>query len=152
MSLRINIENGLKKTLKEKDKILISTLRLVVAAIKDKDIASRTADSKEGIKDEEIKMLLKKMIKQRNESIEIYKKNNRTDLLEVEEKEVSIISGFLPKQLSEEETLFICNKLIKSMGATSIKDMGKIMGVLKKDYSEVLDFTKAGSILRENLK
>ena len=152
MSLRINIENVLKKALKEKDKILISTLRLVVAAIKDKDIASRTADSKEGIKDEEIKMLLKKMIKQRNESIEIYKKNNRTDLLEVEEKEVSIISGFLPKQLSEEETLFICNKLIKSMGATSIKDMGKIMGVLKKDYSEVLDFTKAGSILRENLK
>ena len=152
MSLRINIENVLKKALKEKDKILISTLRLVVAAIKDKDIASRTADSKDDIKDEEIKVLLKKMIKQRNESIEIYKKNNRNDLLEIEEKEVSIITEFLPKQLSEEETLIICKKIIDTMGATSIKDMGRVMGALKKDYNEVLDFAKAGAILRKSLK
>ena len=100
MSLRSNIENKLQNALKEKDKILISTLRLILAAIKDKDISIRSKDNREGIKDNDIKQLFKKMIKQRNESIEIYKKNNRNDLLEIENKEVEIISGFLPKQLS----------------------------------------------------
>ena len=152
MSLRKNIEDKLQNALKEKNKILISTLRLVLAAIKDKDIATRSKDNKDGIKENDINQLLKKMIKQRNESIEIYKKNNRDDLLKIEEEEVRIISEFLPKQLSDEETLEICKKIIQSVGATNIKDMGKVMGALKKDYSEVLDFSKAGIILRENLK
>jgi|TARA_B110000438_G_scaffold247856_1_gene250220 uncharacterized protein YqeY len=152
MSLRKNIEDKLQNALKQKDKILSSTLRLILAAIKDKDIASRSKDNREGIKDEDIKQLLKKMIKQRNESIEIYKNNNRNDLLELEEKEVSIISEFLPKQLDEKETLDICKNTINSLGANSIKDMGKVMGALKKDYAEVLDFAKAGTILKEILK
>ena len=91
------------------------------------------------------------MIKQRDESIEIYKKNNRQDLLVVEQKEHEIISAFLPKQLGEEETKNICNEIIKKLNATSIKDMGKVMGVLKKDYSNTLDFSKAGSYLKEAL-
>jgi len=152
MSLRKNIEDKLQNGLKQKDKILSLTLRLILAAIKDKDIASRSKDNREDIKDEDIKQLLKKMIKQRNESIEIYKNNNRNDLLELEEKEVSIISEFLPKQLNEKETLNICKNTITSLGANSIKDMGKVMGALKKDYAEVLDFAKAGTILKEILK
>ena len=152
MSLRKNIEDKLQNALKQKDKILSSTLRLILAAIKDKDIASRSKDNREGIKDEDIKQLLKKMIKQRNESIEIYKNNNRNDLLELEEKEVSIISEFLPKQLDENETLNVCKNTITSLGANNIKDMGKVMGALKKDYAEVLDFAKAGTILKEILK
>ena len=152
MSVRKHIEDKLQKSLKVKDKILISTLRLILAAIKDKDIATRTKDNKDGVKDDDIKQLLKKMIKQRNESIEIYKKSNRNDLLEIEEKEVQIINEFLPKQLSDEEILKICDKTIKSLAATSIKDMGKIMGALKKDYSEVLDFAKAGNIIKDILK
>ena len=152
MSLRKNIEDKLQNALKQKDKVLSSTLRLILAAIKDKDIASRSKDNREGIKDDDIKQLLKKMIKQRSESIEIYKKNSRNDLLEIEEKEVEVISEFLPKQLSEEEIVSICKKTITSLGANSIKDMGKVMGALKKDYSEVLDFAKAGNILKEILK
>jgi uncharacterized protein YqeY len=91
------------------------------------------------------------MIKQRTESIDIYKKNNRQDLLEVEQKEYEILSSFLPQQLSEEETKNICNDLVKKLNATSIKDMGRVMGVLKKEYSDNLDFSKAGSYLKETL-
>ena len=152
MSIRKKIEANLKLAIKEKNRSNISTLRLIVAGIKDKDIAVRSKDNKEGIKDEDIKQLLKKMIKQRNESIEIYKKGNRNDLLDIEKKEVQIISEFLPKQLDEKETLDICKNTINSLGANSIKDMGKVMGALKKDYAEVLDFAKAGTILKEILK
>ncbi len=152
MSLRNNIENKLQNALREKDKILVSTLRLILAAIKDKDISIRSKDNKEGIKDNDIKQLFKKMIKQRNESIEIYKKNNRNDLLEIENKEVEIISGFLPKQLSEQEVTKVCKGMVQSLHASGIKDIGKVMGALKKDYSETMDFSKAGSILKEILK
>ena len=89
------------------------------------------------------------MIKQRNESIDIYKKNNRADLLAVEEKEVNILSSYLPKQLSDEETEDVCRKTINETNAQSIKDMGKVMGILKKNYSDNLDFSKAGAILKE---
>ena len=152
MSLRSNIENKLQNALKEKDKILISTLRLILAAIKDKDISIRSKNNKEGIKDNDIKQLFKKMIKQRNESIEIYKKNNRSDLLEIENREVEIISGFLPKQLSETEITKLCKQKVQSLNANGIKDIGKVMGALKKDYSEIIDFSKAGIILKEILK
>ena len=152
MSLRGNIENKLQNALKEKNKILISTLRLILAAIKDKDISIRSKDNREGIKDNDIKQLFKKMIKQRNESIEIYKKNNRSDLLEIENKEVEIISGFLPKQLSELEIAKLCKEKVQSLNANGIKDIGKVMGALKKNYSETIDFSKAGAILKEILK
>ena len=112
MSLRTEIETKLQNALKERNKLQISTLRLILAAIKDRDIATRTSDNKAGIKDEDIKQLLKKMIKQRNESIEIYKKNNRIDLLEIEKGEVEIISTFLPKQMNEAETIKICKETI----------------------------------------
>ena len=152
MSIRKKIEADLQLALKEKNKITISTLRLIIAGIKDKDIAFRSKDNKEGIKEDDIKQLLKKMIKQRNESIEIYKKGNRNDLLDIEKKEVQIISKFLPKQFSEEETNKICKDTINKVGATSVRDMGKVMGMLKKNYADVLDFSKAGLILKNMLK
>ena len=152
MSIRKKIEDNLQLALKEKNRTLVSALRLIMAGIKDKDIAFRSKDNKEGIKEDDIKQLLKKMIKQRNESIEIYKKGNRSDLLDIENKEVQIISKFLPTQLNEEETNKICKEAINKVGATSVKDMGKVMGMLKKNYADVLDFSKAGLILKNILK
>ena len=152
MSLRIEIETKLQGALKERNKLELSTLRLILAAVKDRDIASRTPDNKTGIKDEDIKQLLKKMIKQRNESIEIYKKNNRIDLLEIEKGEVEIISAFLPKQLNETEITKVCKETIQSIKAQGPKDIGKVMGVLKKKYSDILDFAKAGKQIKEILK
>ena len=151
MSLKEKIEINYNNSLKSKDKAQISTYRLILSSIKDLDIANRSGPNKKETDDGDIKKLLKKMIKQRDESIEIYKKNNRQDLLEVEQKEHEIISAFLPKQLGEEETKNICNEIIKKLNASSIKDMGKVMGALKKDYSDSLDFSKAGSYLKEVL-
>jgi hypothetical protein len=152
MSLRIEIETKLQGALKKRNKLEISTLRLILAAVKDRDIANRTSDNRTGIKDEDIKQLLKKMIKQRNESIEIYKKNNRIDLLEIEKGEVEIISTFLPKQLNETETTKVCKETIQSIKAQGPKDIGKVMAVLKKKYSDILDFAKAGEQVKEILK
>ena len=151
MSLKEKIEINYKNSLKSKNKIEISTYRLILASIKDLDIANRSGPNKKETDDEEIKKLFKKMIKQRIESIDIYKKNNRQDLLEVEQKEHDIISGFLPKQLNEEETKQICIEAISKLSAKSIKDMGKVMGELKNQYSDNLDFSKAGSILKNLL-
>ena len=151
MPLKDKIETNYKNSLKSKDKAAISTYRLILSSIKDIDIVNRSGPNKKETDDEDIKKLLKKMIKQRAESIDIYKKNNRQDLLEVEKKEYEILSSFLPKQLTEEETKNICNDLVKKLNATSIKDMGKVMGVLKKEYSDNLDFSKAGSYLKETL-
>ena len=151
MSLKDKIETNYKNSLKLKDKAAISTYRLILSSIKDLDIANRSGPNKKETDEGDIKKLLKKMIKQRVESIDIYKKNNRQDLLEIEQKEYEILSSFLPKQLSEEETKNICNEFVKKLNATSIKDMGKVMGVLKKEYSDNLDFSKAGSYLKETL-
>ncbi len=151
MSLKKKIETNYKNSLKSKDKMEISTYRLILSSIKDLDIANRSGPNKKETDEEDIKKLLKKMIKQRNESIEIYKKNNRQDLLDVEQKELNLLSSFLPKQLSEEETKKICEETIKNLNAVSIKDMGKVMGQLKKKYSDNLDFAKAGLILKELL-
>ena len=149
MSLRDKIETDYKNALKSKDKNKISTYRLILAGIKDLDINNRSGPQKKETDDEDIKKLLKKMIKQRSESIEVYKKNNRSDLLEIEEGEVLVLSAYLPKQLSEEETKKICSEIINSTGATSIKDMGRVMGELKKKHSDTIDFSKAGTILKE---
>ena len=151
MSLRDKIDTNYKNALKSKDKIQISTYRLILSGIKDLDISNRSGPNKKDTNDEDIKKLLKKMIKQRSESIDIYKKNNRKDLLEVEEKESEILSGYLPKQLGEEETKKICVETVSKLGASSIKDMGKVMGELKKQYADSLDFAKAGSALKELL-
>ena len=150
MSLKKQIEQKLNEALKAKDKNIYPTLRLVVSAIKDAEIASRTKDKKE-MSDSELTAILKKMIKQRNESCEVYKKAGRNELLENETKEIEVISAFLPKQLSEEETKKICEEAIKSSGASSMKDMGKVMGVLKAKHADTLDFSKVSSIIKKLL-
>ena len=151
MSLKATIENEYKTALKSKDKNKISTYRLILSSIKDLDIINRSGPNKKDTDDEDIKKLLKKMIKQRAESIDIYKKNNRNDLLEVEQNEYDILTGFLPKQLGEEETKKICADLIARLGANSIKDMGKVMGELKKTHSDEIDFAKAGPMIKDLL-
>ena len=151
MSLKETIETEYKNALKSKDKLKISTYRLILSSIKDLEISNRSGPNKKEINDEDIKKLFKKMVKQRAESIEIYKKNNRSDLLEVEQNEFNILSSFLPKQLNDEETKKICEEIISKLGANSIKDMGKVMGELKKEYSDEVDFSKAGALLKQLL-
>ena len=151
MDLKNKINLDYNEALKAKDKSKISTYRLILSGIKDLDISNRSGPNKKDTDDEDIKKLLKKMIKQRAESIDVYKKNNREDLLKIEENEYKILSDYLPKQLSEEETKKICSEVAQKLGANSIKDMGKVMGELKKNYSDTLDFSKAGSLLKEIL-
>ena len=147
MPLKQQIEDKLNEALKAKDKNTYPTLRLIVSAIKDAEIAGRSKGQKE-IKDSDITGILKKMIKQRNESCEVYKKAGRTELLESETKEINVINTFLPKQLSEEETKKICEEAIKSVGASSMKDMGKVMGALKSKHADTLDFSKVSGIIK----
>ena len=151
MSLKQTIENEYKNALKSKDKNKISTYRLILSSIKDLNIVNRSGPNKKETDDEDIKKLLKKMVKQRAESIDIYKKNNRTDLLEVEQNEYDILTSFLPKQLSDDETKKICADVISKIGANSLKDMGKVMGELKKAHADEIDFSKAGSMIKELL-
>ncbi len=151
MSLKETIETQFKIALKAKDKTKISTYRLILSSIKDLDISNRSGPNKKDTDDEDIKKLLKKMVKQRAESIDIYKKNNRKDLLEIEQNEHDILIGFLPKQLGDEETKKICADLISKLGASSIKDMGKVIGELKKKRADEIDFSKAGPLIKELL-
>ena len=151
MSLKVTIETEYKNALKSKDKNKISTYRLILSSIKDLDIINRSGPNKKETDDEDIKKLLKKIMKQRAESIDIYYKNNRSDLLEIEQNEFDILSSFLPKQLNEEDTKKICEKIISKLGANSIKDMGKVMGELKKQHADEIDFSKAGALLKELL-
>ena len=151
MSLKVTIETEYKNALKSKDKIKISTYRLILSSIKDLDISNRSGPNKKETDDKDIKKLIKKMMKQRAESIDIYKKNNRSDLLEIEQNEFNILSSFLPKQLSNEDTKKICVEIISKLGANSIKDMGKVMGELKKQHADEIDFSKAGTLLKELL-
>ena len=151
MSLKETIETEYKNALKSKDKIKISTYRLILSSIKDLDILNRSGPNKKETDDEDIKKLLKKMMKQRTESIDIYKKNNRSDLLEIEQNEFNILSSFLPKQLNDEDTKKICEEIISKLGANSIKDKGKVMGELKKKHADEIDFSKAGALLKQIL-
>ena len=150
MSLKKQIEDKLNTALKAKDKNTYPTLRLIVSAIKDAEIAGRSKGQKE-VTDNDVTIILKKMIKQRNESCEVYKKAGRKELLESETREIEVISIFLPKQLSEEETRKICEETVKTVGAASMKDMGKIMGVLKSKHADTIDFSKVSSIIKELL-
>ena len=151
MSLREKIETEYKSAVKSQDKPKISTYRLILSGIKDLDIKNRSGIDKKDTDDSDISKLLKKMIKQRSESIEVYKKNNRDDLLKIEQQEVEILSNYLPKQLSEDETIKLCNDVVAKLGAKDIKDMGKIMGELKKNYSDSIDFAIAGKVLKNIL-
>ena len=151
MLLKETIETEYKSALKSKDKTKISTYRLILSSIKDLDILNRSGPNKKDTDDEDIKKLLKKMVKQRAESIDIYKKNDRSDLLEVEQNEYDILCSFLPKQLGEEETKKICSKIISKVGASSVKDMGKVMGELKKNHADEIDFAKAGPLIKDLL-
>ena len=148
--MKKKIEEKLNESLKNKDKTVFPTLRLILSAIKDFKIASKVREG--SLKDQEIISILKKMNKQRNDSCEAYKKAGRDDLLKKEQDEIAIINNFLPKQMNEEETKKICQNVIESVGATSVKDMGKIMGVLKKEYGDVLDFSKVSNLIKEILK
>jgi len=151
MPLREKINEQFNTALKSKNKSLISTLRLVLAAIKDKDIANRTSEKKELAKNEEIIKILRKMKKQRQDSSDMYKKGGRQELLEAEQEEIKIIDSFLPKQFNEEETKKICKEQIDLLGVNNIKDMGKIMGSLKKKYSDSMDFSKVNLIIKDLL-
>jgi uncharacterized protein YqeY len=151
MSIREKITDQFNSALKSKNKKLVSTLRLVLSAIKDKDIANRSDEKKEIAKDDEIIKILKKMKKQRQDSAELYKKGERQDLLKIEESEIKIIDSFLPEQLNEEETEKICKEIIKATGASSVRDMGKIMGTLKQKYAETLDFSKVNQMVKSLL-
>ncbi|MBM3631214.1 MAG: GatB/YqeY domain-containing protein [Alphaproteobacteria bacterium] len=151
MTLKDTISTEYKIALKTQNKTKISTYRLILSSIKDLDIVNRSGPNKKDTDDEDIKKLLKKMVKQRAESIEIYKKNNRNDLLEIEQSEYDILISFLPKQIGEEDVKKICLETIAKIGANSIKDMGRVMGELKKQYSDEIDFAKAGTLLKELL-
>jgi len=151
MSLQTKIEEKLNQSLRNKDKSVYPTLRLIISGIKNVLIANRIKEIKE-LSDQDIMVILKKMVKQRNESCEVYKKAGRIELLEIETKEIGIINSFLPKQLSEEDTKRLCEETIKKVGASSIKDMGKVMGDLKKTHGDILDFSKVGSIIKTVLK
>ncbi len=149
--LREKFTADLKAAMVAKDEAAVGTIRLIIAAMKDKDIAARTAESREGIGDEQILSLLQSMVKQRNESIEMYKKGNRQDLADKEAAEIKIIENYLPKQMSEDEIKAAVDAAIAAAGASSIKDMGKVMGTLKSRYTGQMDFSKAGGIVKEKL-
>ena len=150
MSLEKNIEEKLKASLKNKDKTVYPTLRLIISSIKDFKIAQKIRENE--IKDNDVISILKKMVKQRNDSSDDYQKAGRQDLLDKEKEEIKIIEEFLPKQLSEDDTKKICNDAIKNLKAESMKDMGKIMATLKKSHGDVLDFSKVSKIIKEILK
>ena len=148
MSLREKINEQFNIALKNKNKTLVSTLRLILAGIQGRDIANRKGNNKEVIKDPEIIKLLRKMKKQRQDSADLYEKGGRQELLDAEKEEIKIIDSFLPRQLSEEETKKICKQVVESLGASSIKDMGKIMGTLKQKYADTVDFSKVNVIVK----
>ena len=149
--LREEIKLKLNDSLKNKDKKCTSTLRLVLAAIKDRDIAARSKGNNSGISEDEIKLLFQTMIKQRKESSQIYEKAGRNDLLLAEKEEIKIISNFLPKQMSEEEIINAIDLVIDETNSKSIKDMGKIMSNLKEKYAGRCDFSIVSKLARERL-
>ncbi len=148
---RTRLSEALKEAMKAKDKSATSTLRLILAALKDRDIAARSRGKSDGVDDSEILDLLQKMVRQRQDSIEMYQKGNRQDLVEKEQGEIMIIERFLPKQLSEEETRTAVEEVVSELEASTIKDMGRVMGVLKTRYAGRMDFGKAGSLVKARL-
>ena len=151
MSLRNTIEDDYKQSIKDRDQQKTNTLRLIKSAIKDKDISSRTTSNKEGITDTEILSLLISLIKQRKDSIEQFQKANRDDLIINEQNEISVINTYLPQQKSKLETENIVNDLIQSNNMQNIKDMGKLMGLIRKNYAGSVDMGLVGKIAKSKL-
>lgn len=149
--LRNRFQEELKQALHARDEIAVSTLRLIIAAMKDRDIAARSKGNWDGIKEEEILSMLQSMIKQRHESIKMYEVGKRPDLAEREAAEIRIVESFLPKQLSEPEVRAVIDDMIKTVGATGLKDMGKVMAEMKARYTGQLDFSKASGWVKERL-
>ncbi len=149
--LRDDIKNALTVAMKGKDKSGVSTLRLIMAAIKDRDIAARSKGVTDGIGEDEILNLMQSMVKQRHESIVMYENGGRMELAQQETDEISVIKTFMPAQLSAEEAAISIDEAISTTGAKSIKDMGKVMGHLKSKFTGRMDFGKAGSIIKNRL-
>lgn len=151
VQLRDQISAATKTAMREKDTLRLSTLRLITAAIQDRDIAARAQDRCEGIEDSEILSLLAKMVKQREESAKTYEDNGRPELADRERQEIDVVRDFMPKPLSEDEMKSVIAGLVEKSGATCLKDMGKIMGMLKSDYSGRVDMGKAGAVVKSHL-
>lgn len=151
MSLREKLTENMKDAMRAKDEVTLSTLRLILSAIKDKDIAARTVESREGIKDEQILSLLQSMVKQRQESIKLYVQGGRPELADRESAEIKVIESYLPKQMSDDEMKSAVVQTITAIGATNVKDMGKVMAELKSKYSGQMDFSKVGGLVKEKL-
>ena len=149
--MREQLNSELKKSIINKDPVATKTIRLIIAAIKDRDIVVRTEGNQNGIDEADIISLLKKMQKQREESIQLYLKGNRNDLVKSEEDEIKIIKEFLPKQMDDDEIANLVKEAIKLKDAKSIRDMGKVMTYLKENYSSKMDFSKASKFLKEIL-
>ena len=149
--LRARINDTLKESMKSKDGVATSTCRLILAALKDRDIADRSKGNQEGIGDDAILRLLQSMIKQRREAIQLYRDGNRTELAEKEQAEIDIIERFLPEQMSDEDMAAAVQGVIDETGAGSIKEMGRVMGALKEKYAGRMDFGKASGIVKEKL-
>jgi uncharacterized protein YqeY len=150
--MRQELNDALKAAMKAKDQRKLATLRLILAAIKDRDIAARAEDRMGGVSDEEILGILQKMSKQRDESLRLYEEAGRLDLAEQEREEKEIVESFLPQQMSEDEIKDCCDKVLSDLGAENLKDMGKCMGALKERYTGQMDFSKASAIVRERLQ
>lgn len=149
--LRQKLNDALKEAMKAKDETATSALRLILAALKDRDIANRTKGDGSELTDDEILGLLQSMIKQRRESVEMYEKGGRTELAEQEKREIEIIEGFLPEQMGEDDMAAAIEAVIAEVGADSIKDMGKVMGALKAAHAGTMDFTKASQMVKDKL-
>ena len=149
--LRTQINNAYKAAMKQRETIAVSTLRLIQAAIKDRDIAARSKGNREGISDDDVLSLLQSMIKQRRDSIEAYEKGGRMELAQQEAEEISIIEGFLPAQMNDDEIATAVDSVISNMEATTLKDMGRVMATLKKQFAGQMDFGKASSAVKGKL-
>ena len=151
MSIRLELNNALKEAMKSKDNVALSTVRLILAALKDRDISVRSKGQNEGVTDADIMSMLQTMIKQRNESAKTYKDAGRDELAQRERDEITVIKKFLPTQLEGSELNAVIDKAIVESGAQSVKDMGKVMAVLKENYAGQIDMGKAGPTVRERL-
>lgn len=149
--LRPRLSDALKTAMKAKDQVAVSTLRLILTAIKDRDIAARSKGNDEGISETEILQVLQTMVRQRHESIELYRKGNREELAQQEEAEIAVIESFMPRQLNDKEIEAAIGAVIEETGAGSIKDMGKAMGLLRERYAGQMDFGRAGALLKARL-
>ncbi|MGA0395508.1 MAG: GatB/YqeY domain-containing protein [Rhodospirillales bacterium] len=149
--LRARLNDALKEAMMNRDTLKTNTVRLIVAALKDRDIAARGKGKTDEISEDEILSMLQSMIKQRNESIKLYQQGGRTELAEQEQAEIDVINEFLPEPLSEDETLEAIKEAIKSVGATSLKEMGKVMAALKEQYAGRMDFGKASAVVKDQL-